>query len=168
MPTESFSHRGLARASAEHIWVELQKPDTWRRIGGVSRISGERFDDRGDLLGYEFAIETAGQEYHGSARRLAGERLRRMVIRIDSSLLEGQIAVDLKPQEKDTWVELTMSMASKGFVSSMLFPVISKAVTGGFDKAVKAFFDSLAAQHRPPTADIPIQDEHRGGQSTGV
>lgn len=144
MASQSFFHRARAQATVEGVWRELQGLAPWKQIGGVSQITDEHFDELHDLVGYRFKIVVGGMEYEGTARRVSTDRLRRVVMGIDSSILSGEIAVDLKPDEGATWVELSLSMTSKGFMSALLFPAIASAVAGGFGEVADDFVNSLS------------------------
>lgn len=144
MASDHFFHRAHAFNSVERVWEELQKPSTWKEIGGVNTISAERFDENGDLVGYRFVVVVGGTEYHGTAERKDAERNRKMLMEIDSSQLTGEIGVTLQPDGQATWVELSLAMTSKGFLSTLLFPMMVKAVAGSFNAAAAEFVDSLS------------------------
>ena len=143
MASERFFHRALASNPVERVWEQLQMPSTWGHIGGVDRLSEARFDDNGDLLGYRFVIVVAGSEYHGTATRKAAVPEKQMVMEIDSSQVRGEIAVVLEPEAGATWVALSLSIASEGIFSSMLFPLITKGVAEGFERTAADFVNSL-------------------------
>ncbi|HJU51493.1 MAG TPA: hypothetical protein VJ815_04120 [Acidimicrobiia bacterium] len=143
MAQEQFFHRARASDNVEGVWKQLQLPSTWAEIGGVERLSEERFDENGELIGYRFVIVVGGSEYLGTATRSAVIREKRMVMQIDSTQVRGEISVELEPDDDATWVALSLSISSKGFFSSVLFPLIVKAVAGGFDDAAARFVNSL-------------------------
>lgn len=143
MASERFSHRARAFDNVGDVWKQLQQPSTWAQIGGVERLSEERFNQNGELLGYRFVIIVGGSEYQGTATRSLALPEKQMVMEIDSTHVMGEISVQLEPDGGGTWVELSLSIASKGFFSSMLFPLIVKGVAGGFDDAAAAFVNSL-------------------------
>ena len=142
--SEHFFHRARVTNQVERVWEELQKPSTWKQIGGVDRITDEQFDEHGDLVGYRFTIVVAGTDYQGMATRRLAERGRLTVMGIDSSQLTGEIEVALSPDEETTWIELSLAMASKGLLSAMLFPAVVRAVAGGFDATAAEFVNSLS------------------------
>jgi hypothetical protein len=142
--SEHFFHRARVTNKVERVWEELQKPSTWKQIGGVDRITDEQFDEHGDLVGYRFTIVVAGTDYQGMATRRLAERGRLTVMGIDSSQLTGEIEVALSPDEETTWIELSLAMASKGLLSAMLFPAVVRAVAGGFDATAAEFVNSLS------------------------
>lgn len=141
---EHFRHRARVTNKVERVWEELQKPSTWKQIGGVDHISDERFDEHEDLVGYRFTIVVAGTSHQGMATRTLAERQKLMVMGIDTSQLTGKIEVALSPYGETTWIELSLAMASKGLLSAMLFPAIVKAVAGGFDATAAEFVNSLS------------------------
>jgi hypothetical protein len=141
--SEHFFHGARVTNRVELVWEELQKPSTWKQIGGVDHISDERFDEHEDLVGYRFAIVVAGTSYYGMATRTLAERQKLIVMGIDSSQLTGEIGVALSSDGETTWIDLSLAMASKGLLSAMLFPAIVKAVAGGFDATAAEFVNSL-------------------------
>lgn len=141
--SEHFFHRALVTINVERVWEELQKPSTWKQIGGVDKISDEQFDHHQDLVGYRFTIVVAGTDYQGMATRTLAQRGKLMVMSIDSSQLTGEIGVALTPDGETTGIELTMAMASKGLLAAMFFPAIVRAVAGGFDATAAEFVNSL-------------------------
>lgn len=142
--SEHFFHRARVTNKVERVWEELQKPSTWKQIGGVDHVTDEQFDENEDLIGYRFTIVVAGTDYQGMATRTLAERQRLMVMGIDSSQLTGEIEVALSPEGETTWIELSLAMASKGLLSAMIFPAIVKAVAGGFDDTAAEFVNSLS------------------------
>jgi hypothetical protein len=126
----------------ETAWAALQRPDTWSRIGGVSSITNPRYDELG-LAGYDFVVLAASKEYQGRATRSEAVTRSRMAMAIDTELLDGRIVVELFAGSGHTEVGVTMAMRSQGFMSTLLFPVISSAVGSGFATATESFAASL-------------------------
>jgi hypothetical protein len=143
MPRQSFIHKAVASAPIERVWLELQRPEVWGQIGGVTKLDSASFDDRGDLTGYQFNALVAGGDHPGTATRAANIPGRRMVMEIDSEQLSGAIAVDLEPTGSETAVTVDMTIGSKGFMTAILFPVISAAIASGFNETVERFVASL-------------------------
>jgi hypothetical protein len=143
MPRQSFVHTAVALAPVERVWLELQRPEVWGQISGVTKLDSASFDDRGDLTGYRFNAVVAGGDHPGTATRAANVPGRHMVMEIDSEQLSGTIAVDLEPLGWQTAVTVDMTIGSKGFTSALLFPVISAAVASGFNETVERFVARL-------------------------
>lgn len=140
--SETFSHAASTTASPEEVWKALQSPDTWGAIGGVRRVEAPTYVD-GELTGYDFVAEIAGAEHPGRARRSESTRGRSMVMAIESGQLTGDIAIDLLPIDNGTRVRVEIDMKPNGFLATMAFPLIVKAVAGGFERAVETFVDGL-------------------------
>lgn len=143
MATQTFFHRTRAHAPVERAWMKLQEPATWRRIGGVHRLDGERFNDERELIGYDFAFVVGGQEYRGTASRAEVERGRRIAMSLWTSQMDGLITVDLEPDGENTRVDLSLTMSSRGFLAAIFFSTIANAVGGGFEEAGEKFVNQL-------------------------
>lgn len=143
MPRQNYVHRAVASAPIERVWRALQRPETWGRVGGVTRVDLASFDDHGDLTGYRFSASIGGISYSGTATRAVITPGRRVVMDIDSDQMTGLIGVDLDPAGLQTSVTVEMTMAPKGFTATLLFPVISGAVASGFNETVEKFVASL-------------------------
>ena len=145
MPGQTFTHQSHTFASPESAWQALQKPDTWGRIGGVSRIESPVFDQDGQLAGYSFVVEVAGAPYRGKAARSASSPPHRMAMSITSEQLKGDITVEIHPVPNGSEVTVRMAMEPAGFFSLLLFPVVASAVAKGFPAAVERFAADLAS-----------------------
>lgn len=108
-----------------------------------------RFGETGDLVGFDFSVTAAGRDYQGRARRAHFDPFRQVALEIDSQMLEGRIVADIEPIETGSAVRMTMTMSPKGFIASMLFPVVTASVGGGFVKTVEDFVTSLDGHARP-------------------
>ncbi|MGQ0848201.1 MAG: hypothetical protein ACT4OP_03645 [Actinomycetota bacterium] len=144
MPEQQFRHTGFAPASTNVCWQALQRPETWLGIGGVRSIDHPTFDQGGGLTGYRFTVDVAGSTYHGTATRLAHEPPKLLEMAIDSDIVGGLVAVLLDGNLEGTKVTVEMQMTSRGFLATMLFPVITGAVATGFDRTADAFIAALA------------------------
>lgn len=106
----------------------------------MSDVSDATHDDEGNLLGFAFAAVVAGKRYPGRATTVRSEAPRSMTMDIDTSELEGSIEVVL---EDGPAIEVTLNAQSKGFLASMMFPVIAGAITGGLPANVERFAAGL-------------------------
>ena len=142
MPSQVFTAHAVAKAEARQVWSALQNPETWREIGGVNEVANPTFDEVG-LTGYDFTVTAGGKSYGGQARRVEASAHQRMVMKIATDQLDGQVTVDLGPLDAHTEVGVTMEIASRGFLAGVMFSVISNSVAKGYDAAVERFVDSL-------------------------
>lgn len=145
MPGQTFTHQSVTPASPDSAWQALQNPDTWGRIGGVSRIENPVFDLDGQLAGYAFVVEVAGTPYRGQAVRSASSPPHRMTMSIASEQLKGDITVEIHPVPTGSEVTVRMAMEPAGLFSLLLFPVVATAVAKGFPAAVERFAADLAS-----------------------
>lgn len=140
---QSFRSDATTAAQPAEVWKALQRPETWGTIGGVRRVEAATYDDANNLMGYEFVVEIAGTEHRGVATRSSAKPDREMVMDIDSPQVTGQIQVTLASDDVGTLVRVSMTMSPTGFLSSLVFPVITRAVVAGFDETVASFVEQL-------------------------
>jgi carbon monoxide dehydrogenase subunit G len=157
VPRQTFMHRVLASADPARVWQGLQRPESWGRIGGVRNVEQPTFDDNGDLTGYRFTVELGGKTHFGVARRSGATPGSRVSMTIDTDLMSGEIDVELEPSDDQTAITVAMTIESKGFMTAMLFPVITGAIASGFNEEVARFAkglleDRLYPDHRSPEA----------------
>ncbi len=123
--------------------MALQEPETWAAIGGVHSINAARYDGTGGLAGFDFAVSIGGSKHQGVASRTLWVPRQSMVMAVESAQLEGQIEVELEPLAGGSRVEVTMTIRPMSVLATMAFPMITKAVGGGFATAVERFVASL-------------------------
>jgi carbon monoxide dehydrogenase subunit G len=143
VPRQTFMHRVLAPAEPARVWKGLQRPESWGRIGGVRNVEHPTFDEAGDITGYRFTVELGGNSHFGVARRSGATPGSRVSMTIDTDLLGGEIDVELEAAGDQTAVTVAMTVESKGFVTAMLFPVITGAIASGFNEEVTRFAKGL-------------------------
>ncbi len=158
MPRQTFMHRVLTAADPKEVWIGLQRPETWERIGGVSKVEQPTFDDSGAIMGYRFTVNLGGNLHVGTAKRSAFTPGRRVSMTIDTDQLGGEIDVELEPSGQQTAVTVAMTVQSKGFMTAMLFPVITGAIASGFNAEVERFASALV-EHRPSPSHRPPDNE---------
>lgn len=144
MPSQTFTHSSSTSATIEEVWAALDRAETWEAIGGVDRVFDAAMDEEGRLQGFSFETVAGGKSYTGVAsphRRVEGET---MAWNVKSSEIRGVTEVDLERDGGTTTVTVTLQVESAGFLSSMFFPVIAKAIGKGMPEAVDEFVDGLA------------------------
>ena len=139
------------------MWQGLQRPESWGRIGGVRNVEQPTFDANGDLTGYRFTVELGGKTHLGGATRSGAATGSRVSMTIDTDLLAGEIDVELEPSGDQTAITVAMTIESKGFMTAMLFPVITGAIASSFNEEVARFAkglieDRLYPDHQSPEA----------------
>jgi carbon monoxide dehydrogenase subunit G len=158
MPRQTFMHRVLVAADPKEVWIGLQRPQTWERIGGVSKVEQPSFDDSGAITGYRFTVNLGGNLHVGTARRSAFNPGSRVSMIIDTDQLGGEIDVELEPSGEQTAVTVAMTVQSKGFMTAMLFPVITGAIAAGFNAEVERFASALV-EDRPSSSQRPQDNQ---------
>lgn len=143
MPAQTFRHVAIAETGAAEAWRALQLPDTWATIGGVDRIHSPRYLPDGDLAGYEFVVTVAGISYPGSAVTAVRRVPETMVMKISSPEMTGQIEILLTPAPAGTGVAVTLTARSRGFLSTLAFPLIAASIGRGLPENVERFAASL-------------------------
>jgi len=139
-------HRVVKAVEPDQVWKALQRPESWSRIGGVSKIEQPTFDARGEITGYRFNIEIGGKTHVGTATRSETTPGRRVAMTIDSDQMGGLIDVDLEPANHQTAVTVAMTVQSKSLMTAIVFPMIVGAIASGFNDAVERFAAELAAE----------------------
>lgn len=143
VPSQTFTHRAQTAASVDEVWAALDRPETWEAIGGVDRVFDPTIDSGGRLQGFAFETSAGGKRYVGQATpqsRIDGET---MAWAISNSEVRGTTRVDLVDQGGSTRIEVTLEVESAGFLSSMFFPVIAKAIGNGLPRSVDEFAAGL-------------------------
>jgi hypothetical protein len=119
----------------------------------VSNVERPTFDAVGDLTGYGFTVELGGNSHVGSATRSAVTPGSRVSMTIDTDLLSGEIDVEIEPSGDQTAVTVAMTVESKGFMTAMLFPVITGAIASGFNNEVTRFTEGLIEDRISPESE---------------
>lgn len=136
MPEAAYRHRALTPTAIDEVWNHLQNPDTWAMVAGVETTSDHTHDDTG-LTGFRFTTSIAGITYRGTAEVTESRPGRGMTLAIRSNELTGSITVELDGEESGTTLDVEMTMAPAGFLGTMIFPVVTSAVSGGFQDSVE-------------------------------
>lgn len=136
MPEASFQHRAVAAARPDHVWIRLQDPDIWATVAGVDTTSDHDHD--GVLLvGFRFTTSIAGVTYRGTARVTEARHEEAMRLRIRSSELTGAIGVVLGAAPTGTALDVTMDVRPAGIMGTLVFPVVTSAVSNSFVESVE-------------------------------
>ena len=98
----------------------------------------------GLLTAYRFRATAASQVYEGRATTVDAATESRMVIDIVTSEVTGTITTTLTAANPGVSVTVRVDLRSKGFMSTLFFPVISQALGSGLPKQVEAFVERLA------------------------
>ena len=143
MPSAEFEHTAFAPVSVEKAWQQLQKPETWEGLAGVDEVFDVHHAPDGLLTAYRFRATAASQVYEGRATTVEGVTEQRMAIDIVTSEVTGTITTTLSEADEGVSVSVTVNLRSKGFMSTLFFPVISQALGSGLPKQVAAFVERL-------------------------
>lgn len=139
MPSQTFTHRSSTSAPVGEVWSALDRPETWEGIGGVDRVFDPEIDAQGRLRGFSFETVAGGKRYVGVAtphRRVEGEIMSWQIV---NSEVRGVTSVELAGDGQRTAITVTLEVRSAGFLSSMFFPVIVKAIGSGLPRSVEEF-----------------------------
>lgn len=139
MPT-TYTHRARTTAHPDQVWSALQDPATWAKVAGVDSTSNHRLTE-GRLAAFDFSTAIGGLNYRGSARVTEAHPGRAMALSIRSNEVSGTIEVALHGDEDGTDLDVSMRITPNGLLGSMVFPVVSSALSNGFPESV----DRLAA-----------------------
>ncbi len=143
MPDATYHHRALTVAPAREVWTHLQDPATWATVAGVDSTSDHTYQDSA-LTGFRFTTSIGGVSYRGSARVTEPRHGDEMTLAIESNELHGSITVALASEGSGTALDVTLTMRPAGIVGTMIFPLASAAVAGGFTESVERLAERMA------------------------
>ena len=101
------------------------------------------FDAEGGITGYRFTVDLAGRSHAGTAKRSVMIPGKRVAMTIDTDQLGGDIDVEVEPAGAETAVVVTMTVEPRGFMTKMLFPVLTGAIASRFNDEVERFVAGL-------------------------
>jgi len=146
MPAATFTHTVDSSADLATTWAALQDPEIWSSIGPVNDVTNPRFLDDGTLAGFDWVADVGGKRYNGKAVSGPYEPQQRFTLSLDTSEIAGDVETTLMSLDSGTRVSVTLTMRTKGMLSSMFFPAIRAALASGFPNQV----DELVAAVAPP------------------
>lgn len=144
MPSETFEHAVSIDASRATAWAHLQEAETWEALAGIDRVHNVVHNDEGQLISYEFDAIAGGKRYPGVATVTERVNPDRMVLRIDSSEIDGNISTTLA-DDHPLELRVRLQLRSKGLLSTMFFPVVAASVGNGFPRQVDEFAARVSA-----------------------
>ena len=117
----------------------------WGSIGPVQNLWDPVVED-GVLTGFQWSTDIAGVVYKGTGTATIQDRPDQYQLVLDTSEMAGTITVDLSTGTAgETIVDVTLELRSKGLLSSMFFPVVSRAIGGGLPDQVEDMAAHLSA-----------------------
>ena len=145
MPSATFRHTIAIDAPPDEVWDRLQEPDIWRSVGPVQNLWDPVIED-GVLAGFQWSTDIGGVVYKGTGTATIQDRPDQYQLVLDTSEMAGTITVDLSQGNPDgTIVDITLELRSKGLLSAMFFPVVSRAIGGGLPGQVEDMSAQLSA-----------------------
>ncbi len=139
VPSAAFEHTAIAGTTIETAWQQLQDPGTWQGLAGVEEVFDVHHAPDGLLTAYRFRALAASQVYEGTARAVEAVNPSKIVLDIVTSEVNGRITTHLTEVDGGVAVHVSVSLRSKGFMSTLFFPVVAQAVGSGLPKQVDAF-----------------------------
>jgi hypothetical protein len=136
MPTAQFTHTSPVEASIEDAWQHMQSIDTWAGIGPVSYAENAVHDDDGVLRGFDWGADVGGKRYRGKASTVDWNRPDRFVLDMVTSEIVGNLDASLARSDGQNLVTVTITLSTKGMLSTMFFPAIRHALADGFPDQV--------------------------------
>jgi len=144
VPSAEFEHTVIAPTTCEVAWQQLQNSETWQGLAGVDEVFDTHHAPDGLLTAYRFRATAASQVYEGTATTVEAANPSKMVIDISTSEVTARITTNLAEVEEGVAVSVKVLVRSKGFLSTLFFPVISQSLGSGLPKQVDAFAARLA------------------------
>ncbi len=140
MAPDTFTHTTVVAAARPRVWDSLQDPEVWGEIGGVDRVFDPVHDQDGVLRRYGFLVTVGGRGHQGHAETTEVVAPERMVVAVTTAELRGGIAVELGDADSQaTRMSVLLSLEATGFLTSLLLPVIARAVGSGLPRHVEDF-----------------------------
>jgi len=145
MPSSTFEHSVHIDASPADVWDGLQSPQIWSSLGPVQEVWDPVIED-GVLTGFQWSTQVGSASYDGTGTATIQDRPDRYQLILDTSEITGTITVDLSATNPGgTDVDVTVEFRSKGFLSSMFFPMVSKAIGDGLPEQIEEMAAQLGA-----------------------
>ncbi len=143
MPTARFAHTAHTQKTLAEVWRELQREQTWARIGPVEEVWDPVSVD-GSLRSFSWRTTVGPTTYRGAAVVRAADSDRRMHLDLDAGEIAGSLVADLVPgTEEGTDLTITLEVTSRGMLSTLFFPVVAEAVGSGLPRQVEEFAAGL-------------------------
>ena len=144
MPSATFHHTATIDAPKEEVWDGLQDPDIWNAIGPVQKVWDPTFND-GVLTGFLWSTQLGGASYQGTGTATVQDRPDQYQLVLDTSEMAGTITVDLTSTNGGgTEINVAVEVRSKGFLTAVFFPMVSKAIGDGLPDQVEEMAAQLA------------------------
>ncbi len=127
------------------MWKRFQLPETWKGIGPIDDVGDIRIDgDR--LVSFTWKTHIGPSRYRGRSSLMENAPGKRVVMRLDSSEMNGTLSVDLTAAGASTLMDVRLDYITKGTMSSLFFPIISEAI----EKGLRSQVDDFAATWTSP------------------
>ncbi|HEX9855245.1 MAG TPA: SRPBCC family protein [Acidimicrobiia bacterium] len=143
MPSASFSHAASVSASVEVVWATLQEAETWELIGPLQNVWDAEHDAHGRLLRYRWSAVVGPTTYRGTSVVTESQRPTVMALALDSSEVAGVLTTRLAMADRNTSLDVSLAITSKGPLASLFFPVVAAAIGNGLPQQVDAFAASF-------------------------
>ena len=109
----------------------------WRSVGPVQNLWDPTIED-GVLTGFQWSTNIGGVVYKGTGTSVNPQRPHHYELILDTSEMAGTISVELAAGNPGrTEVEVALELRSKGFLSSMFFPLLSRAIGNGLPAQIE-------------------------------
>lgn len=106
----------------------------------MERVFDPVVDERGRLRSFAFETTAGGRTYPGKATPRARDEGSLMAWDIATSEVSGSTTVEVAGNGTGgSSIRVTVEIASRGLLSTMLFPVIATAIGSGLPGAVESF-----------------------------
>lgn len=143
MPGQTFSGSARTSVGVDAVWLKLDDARTWEGITGVDEVFDEVQDDTGRLSGFRFHSMAMGQRYTGNATPGPRDEGKSMTWNIKTPDLKGSVRVSLEAEGSETAVDVTMTAEPTSMMAKMGFPLITAAISNGFQESVDRFVEQL-------------------------
>jgi hypothetical protein len=128
MPTSSLR---IDQPTAE-VWIRLQQIETWEGIGGLTDLRDARHDERGNLAGFAFSLDTPLGTIRDRATVAVGEHRMRVVA--EAKGFEVSVHLQLRPWSEGTEADVTIEGRSTSVFTRLLAGTLQHTLESGIDR----------------------------------
>ena len=143
MPSASYTHEETTRRPLADVWLRLQDVETWSNIGPVEHVWDPVHDETGHLVSYRWSASVGPTTYRGHAKVVEADPEKLMVLDLDGGEIDGVLTTRLSQNGDGSHIGVTLSIVSKGTLSTLFFPIVSEAVGRGLPEQVRRFVAHL-------------------------
>lgn len=143
VPEATFTHTASIAQPEDEVWSYLQTSDAWAQIGPLQDV-WDAVHEGDELKSYRWRTTVGPTRYDGTAVVVAAARPELMRLDLDAGEVAGSLETRLSANgDGTTQIAVTLTVVSRGMLSTLFFPVVSEAIGRGLPEQVDRFARSL-------------------------